>query len=651
MKILLPRTLHFCFLFIALGLLALPAKLDAQRSRNSGNNSTARDDLIAALKFKPVQPGVDYDRPSAEEIKECELKKIPYGWQVLDGNGRTLRLYLDRGAPGGRNKKDGIPDQWSYFKAGVEVYRDIDSDFDERTDQYRWLGTAGVRWGEDRNQDGKIDRWKMISAEEVSMEITAAIRENDQRRFERLLISNAEIDSLGVSDKQAQDITKRVQEARSKFASFSRSQKMIDSKAEWVHFGGMRPGMIAAGTDGSTKDVMIYDNVAAVVSNGRTHGQIAIGTLVKVGDAWRVVDLPEVIEEGMAVTNGGLFFSASHSTANTESSQPDPTVDANQKLYEQYAQLEKKLGSARGSELAKTHEQRAKILFDMSKNAKQESDRDNWLRQMADDISGAYLRGEFDGGTKLLQNYIRTMEKESVSSETLGYVTYRMLSAHFTEKLTSAKEDEYKDVEDEFNESLEKFMKDFPDATHVPDAMLQLALSAEFSGETEEASSWYGKIAKDFPQNSIAKKANGARIRLNCEGKAISFSGKQLNGTNWSLAGQRGKVVLIQFWDTNCEPCKDNMTILKRLHSKYDDELVIVGVSLDDRRDDLMQYLREARLPWTQLFEEGGIEGPLAEQLGIAILPTMLLIGKDGKVINRSITAGELDRAIQRATR
>ena len=46
---------------------------------------------------------------------------------------------------------------------GIEVYRDVDANFNEKADQYRWLATAGTRWGLDPNEDGVIDSWKMIS--------------------------------------------------------------------------------------------------------------------------------------------------------------------------------------------------------------------------------------------------------------------------------------------------------------------------------------------------------------------------------------------------------------------------------------------------------------------------------------------------------
>ena len=65
---------------------------------------------------------------------------------VKNGAGQMLRIFVDTNA-------DNTVDQWSYYKDGVEVYRDIDSNHNGKADQCRWLNTAGTRWGIDKNED------------------------------------------------------------------------------------------------------------------------------------------------------------------------------------------------------------------------------------------------------------------------------------------------------------------------------------------------------------------------------------------------------------------------------------------------------------------------------------------------------------------
>src|SRR5204862_1122402 len=149
-------------------------------------------------------------------------------------------------------------------------------------------------------QDGKIDSWKSISPEEVTSELVAAIATSDQSRFRAILLSTSELDALGVSDKKAAEIKARIDASLKSFADRCAAQKIISAKSEWIHFVASRPAVIPAGTDGNTKDLTIYDDASAVVETPagkeKKHSQLMIGSMVKVGDGWRVLGLPENIE-------------------------------------------------------------------------------------------------------------------------------------------------------------------------------------------------------------------------------------------------------------------------------------------------------------------------------------------------------------------
>ena len=90
------------------------------------------------------------------------------GWVVLGPEGQTLRRFVD-------SDGNNYVDQWRYFKNGIEVYRDLDATNNNKVDQSRWLNTGGSRWGLDPNEDGRIDSWKVLSAEEASREAVRAL--------------------------------------------------------------------------------------------------------------------------------------------------------------------------------------------------------------------------------------------------------------------------------------------------------------------------------------------------------------------------------------------------------------------------------------------------------------------------------------------
>ena len=265
------------------------------------NSALAQPSAVEALKLTPMQQDVDFDIPDSPA--DCKIASENLNgnvaWVVRGPSNELLRRFVDSN---GDNKVD----LWRYYNNGIEVYRDIDADFNGKADQYRWFGTSGTRWGLDLDEDGSIDEWKSISAEEVSAEVVEAIKTADQNRFENLLLTKDELVGLGLGSKLKTRISSRAKRAVSIFKKTANTQTSIDKATKWIDFGGLRPGTIPAGTDGSTKDVTVYENVVAMVETGGKPAQIPIGTLVKVQDVWRVVDLP--ISNGDDQPPQSVFF-------------------------------------------------------------------------------------------------------------------------------------------------------------------------------------------------------------------------------------------------------------------------------------------------------------------------------------------------------
>jgi len=155
-------------------------------------------------------------------------------------------------------------------------------------------------------------------------------------------------------------------------------------------------------------------------------------------------------------------------------------------------------------------------------------------------------------------------------------------------------------------------------------------------------------------REGISRRCSGAKGRRCAEAPGVGGqgdAGKGLDGGTVDLARFRGKVVVIQYWATWCEPAKADMDTLKRLVQKYGPKLAVVGVSLDTDVEQLRKFLAEAQLPWPQIFEEGGLDSQPANQLGILTLPTMILVDQQGRVVDRNIQTANLEQAIGKLLR
>ena len=597
-----------------------------------------------ALKLMPVQPGVDFTRPTADEAAQCTIaaRRIDgkVGWVVEDANGATLRKFVDTNG-------DNVVDQWSYFKEGLEVYRDIDADFNGKADQYRWFHTAGSRWGLDRNEDGIIDSWRTISAEEVTAELTAALAGRDTARFARLLLTSGELASLGLGKERAASLAAKIERAATEFQTLISRQKTVTPQSEWIQFSGGRPGVVPSGTEDSTKDLRVYENVTAIVQTGEDHGQVQIGTLVQVGDVWRLIDVPQGLGAAEADFDSlGFFFQAPANRVGLPGA--IGTSEESQALLAELEKLDQEAANATTpQQQAAYNARRAGLLEKIAFSVRSPQEQAMWLRQLADMISAAVQSGEFPDGVKRLESLLEKLEAANADKDLLAHVTFVKMTAEYTLSFQVENAD-FTEIQTKWLTGLEQFVADFPGAVDAAEAMLQLAIAQEFAGKEDEAKKWYGRIVTSSPDSPAAKKAAGARTRLDSVGRTIEFSGKSPAGGVVDLARYRGRVVLIQYWATWSDRAKSDMAVLKELLLKYGSTLSIIGVNLDGSADQLTGYLTENRLPWPQIYEAGGLDSPPANQLGILTLPTMILVDQQGRVVHRNIQTTDLDRELKK---
>ena len=74
----------------------------------------------------------------------------------------------------------------------------------------------------------------------------------------------------------------------------------------------------------------------------------------------------------------------------------------------------------------------------------------------------------------------------------------------------------------------------------------------------------------------------------------------------------------------------------------------MIGINLDYSRDKLVEYLREKRLPWKHLWDNGGFDSHLATDMGVVTVPLMVLVGRDGRVVSSNIRAEEIEGELKK---
>jgi len=118
---------------------------------------------------------------------------------------------------------------------------------------------------------------------------------------------------------------------------------------------------------------------------------------------------------------------------------------------------------------------------------------------------------------------------------------------------------------------------------------------------------------------------------------APDFTLPQLDGQELRLSSYRGKLVLLDFWASWCEPCRVETPHLIELQQKYRDRgLQIIGVSMDDSPDPARVFYQQFHMNYPVVMgnaKTGELYG------GVLGLPSAFLIERDGRIYAKHIGA------------
>jgi thiol-disulfide isomerase/thioredoxin len=192
-------------------------------------------------------------------------------------------------------------------------------------------------------------------------------------------------------------------------------------------------------------------------------------------------------------------------------------------------------------------------------------------------------------------------------------------------------------------DELQKIAKANPKSNAVAETLLKVKMSAAPKAVVARAediilADLTGEAAKEY--GDLIK---GERKMRQAVGKPFEIAGPKVDGKPFSTKDWKGKVILIDFWATWCEPCVREMPRIRRAYIDYHAKgLEVLGVTCDDEADRLQAFLAQRNdIPWPHLWdaaENPKIKWhPIAKEWGVFRLPAMFLVDRKG--VLRSVDA------------
>ncbi len=113
------------------------------------------------------------------------------------------------------------------------------------------------------------------------------------------------------------------------------------------------------------------------------------------------------------------------------------------------------------------------------------------------------------------------------------------------------------------------------------------------------------------------------------------------------LSSLRGKVVLIDFWASWCEPCKQSLPGLIKIYNKYKDKnFAIYGVSLDKFKQNWVGAIYQFKIPWTQVSELKYWNSSVVKLYDFSGIPFTVLISPDGVIMDKKLNDSQLESTL-----
>jgi thiol-disulfide isomerase/thioredoxin len=120
--------------------------------------------------------------------------------------------------------------------------------------------------------------------------------------------------------------------------------------------------------------------------------------------------------------------------------------------------------------------------------------------------------------------------------------------------------------------------------------------------------------------------------------QAPAYRAQALSGEEFTSESLRGSVVLVQFWTTWCPYCRQDQPAVDAIERQYSGRgLMILAVNAGEPREKVTEYLRRSPRHCRVVASE---DTDLEEVLGAQGFPTYVLIGRDGRIVDRQHGAG-----------
>ncbi len=113
-------------------------------------------------------------------------------------------------------------------------------------------------------------------------------------------------------------------------------------------------------------------------------------------------------------------------------------------------------------------------------------------------------------------------------------------------------------------------------------------------------------------------------------GRPLVLAAPDLDGRLVDVGAETGKVRVVDFWATWCEPCKDALPALDAMARELGSRgLAVYGVSIDEDRAQILEFLQKTPVGFPVLWDKGAVQ---VSRFDVSYMPVTLLVDRKGTI-------------------
>ena len=245
---------------------------------------------------------------------------------------------------------------------------------------------------------------------------------------------------------------------------------------------------------------------------------------------------------------------------------------------------------------------------------------------------------------KAATNAAHEMVAEAKTPREIALAHYDVGMVLMDQALDKHKDDLYAEAHDEMTKALAAY-PEFPEALYFDGRALGRM------NQDDAAKAQFESFVKMAPPDDPNRKR---ALRYISEPELVRarmvppFSITTIDGRHLSLDDFQGKVVLLDFWATWCEPCREALPHIRDITQEFQGQpLVVLSINLDKDPQKWKSFVEKNKMTWLQCWDSG-FDGPLSKIFAINAIPHTFTIDADGVLQDEHIGDASIERKLKK---